>query len=80
MRSWIRCSRTSVWYEAGLAERIRNILKSRQIGATWYFAREAFIDALTTGATRSSSRPARRRRTSSSSTSSSSPRTRRVSS
>ncbi|SPK73041.1 Bacteriophage P2 GPP capsid protein Terminase, ATPase subunit [Cupriavidus taiwanensis] len=38
-----------VWYEAGLAERIRNILKSRQIGATWYFAREAFIDALTTG-------------------------------
>jgi len=38
-----------VWYEAGLTERIRNILKSRQIGATWYFAREAFIDALTTG-------------------------------
>lgn len=37
------------WYEAGQAERIRNILKSRQIGATWYFAREAFIDALTTG-------------------------------
>ncbi|WP_092600666.1 terminase ATPase subunit family protein [Ralstonia sp. 25mfcol4.1] len=37
------------WYEAGLKERIRNILKSRQIGATWYFAREAFIDALTTG-------------------------------
>ncbi|WP_066738148.1 terminase ATPase subunit family protein [Cupriavidus sp. D384] len=38
-----------VWYEAGLAERIRNILKSRQIGATWYFAREALVDALTTG-------------------------------
>ncbi|NSX15632.1 terminase ATPase subunit family protein [Cupriavidus taiwanensis] len=38
-----------VWYEAGLVERIRNILKSRQIGATWYFAREAFIDALTSG-------------------------------
>lgn len=37
------------WYEAGLRERIRNVLKSRQIGATWYFAREAFIDALTTG-------------------------------
>lgn len=37
------------WYRAGQAERIRNILKSRQIGATWYFAREAFIDALTTG-------------------------------
>lgn len=30
-------------------ERIRNILKSRQIGATWYFAREAFMDALETG-------------------------------
>ncbi|WP_197337945.1 terminase ATPase subunit family protein [Ralstonia solanacearum] len=38
-----------VWYEAGQVERIRNLLKSRQIGATWYFAREAFIDALTTG-------------------------------
>lgn len=37
------------WYRAGFKERIRNILKSRQIGATWYFAREAFIDALTTG-------------------------------
>lgn len=29
--------------------RIRDILKSRQIGATWYFAREALIDALITG-------------------------------
>lgn len=38
-----------VWQRAGEAERIRNILKSRQIGATWYFAREALIDALTTG-------------------------------
>lgn len=37
------------WYKAGLEHRIRDILKSRQIGATWYFAREAFIDALTTG-------------------------------
>lgn len=37
------------WYEAGRTERIRNLLKSRQIGATWYFAREALIDALTTG-------------------------------
>ncbi|SUC15907.1 phage terminase, ATPase subunit [Proteus vulgaris] len=37
-----------VWYRAG-QHRIRNILKSRQIGATFYFAREAFIDALTTG-------------------------------
>lgn len=32
-----------------LARRIRNILKSRQIGATYYFAREAFLDAATTG-------------------------------
>ncbi|WP_289994108.1 terminase ATPase subunit family protein [Photorhabdus laumondii] len=37
------------WYHAGLAHRIRNILKSRQIGATFFFAREALIDALTTG-------------------------------
>jgi uncharacterized protein YjcR len=37
------------WYDAGLLHRIRNLLKSRQIGATWYFAREAFIDALDTG-------------------------------
>jgi uncharacterized protein YjcR len=32
-----------------LDERIRNILKSRQIGMTFYFAREAFTDALLTG-------------------------------
>ena len=37
------------WYRAGETERIRNILKSRQIGATYYFAHEAFIDALDTG-------------------------------
>ncbi|WP_207107004.1 terminase large subunit domain-containing protein, partial [Pantoea agglomerans] len=37
------------WHKAGLTHRIRNILKSRQIGATFYFAREALIDALTTG-------------------------------
>ncbi len=37
------------WYHAGLTHRIRNILKSRQIGATFFFAREALIDALTTG-------------------------------
>lgn len=30
-------------------ERNRNILKSRQIGLTYYFAREAFTDALLTG-------------------------------
>lgn len=37
-----------VWHQAGLKERIRNLLKSRQIGATWYFAREALDDALRT--------------------------------
>jgi uncharacterized protein YjcR len=37
------------WYRAGFKQRIRNILKSRQIGATWYFAREALLDALNTG-------------------------------
>ncbi|MDR6642755.1 uncharacterized protein YjcR [Luteibacter sp. 1214] len=37
------------WYEAGQNERTRIILKSRQIGATYYFAREALIDALETG-------------------------------
>lgn len=30
-------------------KRLRNILKSRQIGATWYFAGEAFEDAALTG-------------------------------
>ncbi|MDE9455890.1 terminase ATPase subunit family protein [Xenorhabdus bovienii] len=38
-----------VWYDEGHKHRIRNILKSRQIGATYFFAREAFMDALTTG-------------------------------
>ena len=33
------------WYEAGQKHRIRNILKSRQIGATFFFAREAIVDA-----------------------------------
>ena len=37
-----------VWLRAG-HQRTRNILKSRQIGATWYFAREALTDALETG-------------------------------
>lgn len=36
------------WYRAR-DQRTRAILKSRQIGATFYFAREALIDALTTG-------------------------------
>lgn len=38
-----------LWYEVGNIHRIRNILKSRQIGATYFFAREALLDALTTG-------------------------------
>jgi len=32
-----------------LTQQIRNILKSRQIGATWYFAYEAFENAVMTG-------------------------------
>ena len=36
------------WYRAG-NQRTRVILKSRQIGATFYFAREALLDAVTTG-------------------------------
>ncbi|AKL03087.1 terminase [Enterobacter asburiae] len=32
-----------------IAQQIRNILKSRQIGATWYFAYEAFENAVMTG-------------------------------
>ncbi len=37
------------WYEAGKKYDWRMILKSRQIGATFYFAREAMVDALETG-------------------------------
>jgi hypothetical protein len=37
-----------VWFRNG-CQRTRNILKSRQIGATWYVAREALVDALETG-------------------------------
>lgn len=37
-----------VWFRNGF-ERTRMILKSRQIGATWYFAREALADAIETG-------------------------------
>src|SRR5450830_1290997 len=37
-----------VWYRNG-DQRTRAILKSRQIGATWYFAREALADAMQTG-------------------------------
>ncbi|MBW8469888.1 MAG: terminase family protein [Thiobacillus sp.] len=36
------------WLSA-IVHRIRQIIKSRQIGATWYFAREALINALETG-------------------------------
>ena len=36
------------WYENS-DQRTRVILKSRQIGATWYFAREALADAMKTG-------------------------------
>ncbi|MGB6053734.1 MAG: terminase ATPase subunit family protein [Burkholderiaceae bacterium] len=36
------------WYRNG-HQRTRMILKSRQIGATWYFAREALADAIETG-------------------------------
>ena len=36
------------WYKAG-NQRTRAILKSRQVGATYYFAREALIDATATG-------------------------------
>lgn len=38
-----------VWYQAGQEYRIRDLLKSRQIGATYFFAFEAFIDSLVTG-------------------------------
>lgn len=37
-----------VWYQA-LDQRTRVILKSRQIGATYYFAYEALMDAIDTG-------------------------------
>ncbi len=37
------------WFQARKKCRVRNILKSRQIGATWYFAREALVDAIETG-------------------------------
>jgi uncharacterized protein YjcR len=36
------------WYEAK-GHDVRDILKSRQIGATYYFSHEAFVDALLTG-------------------------------
>ncbi|MPV86918.1 hypothetical protein GCU85_09290 [Cardiobacteriales bacterium ML27] len=37
-----------LWYD-NRHQRNRQILKSRQIGATYYFAREALVDALTSG-------------------------------
>jgi len=36
------------WHQHA-SQRTRMILKSRQIGATWYFAREALADAVTSG-------------------------------
>lgn len=38
-----------VWHAAGLEHRIRDILKSRQIGATFFFSSEALEDGLETG-------------------------------
>jgi len=38
-----------LWHRARDSARIRNVVKSRQIGATLYFALEALIDAITTG-------------------------------
>ena len=37
------------WHQQYQNQRFRNILKSRQIGATFYFAREAFLNSLKTG-------------------------------
>ncbi|HFR4115527.1 TPA: terminase ATPase subunit family protein [Yersinia enterocolitica] len=37
------------WYQMGLQHRIRDILKSRQIGATFFFSREALLKALESG-------------------------------
>lgn len=37
------------WHWARYKKRRRAILKSRQIGATWYFAREALLDAVENG-------------------------------
>ena len=61
-----------VWYEAGQAA---SAAQPAQIAPDWgdLLCLEAFIDALVTGATRSSCRPANHRPTSSSSTSSSLP-------
>lgn len=38
----------AAWYQQH-DQRIRNLLKSRQIGATWYFAREALMRAIDDG-------------------------------
>ena len=54
LRSWRRFYDESFeyqlgWHKAGLEHRIRDILKSRQIGATFYFSRESLLHALKTG-------------------------------
>jgi uncharacterized protein YjcR len=57
-----------VWLRNG-HQRTRVILKSRQIGATWYFAREALADAMETGRNQIFLSASKRRRTSLSNTS-----------
>lgn len=37
------------WHAEGILYRNRNIIKSRRIGANYYFAKEALYDAMTTG-------------------------------
>jgi len=48
-KTFLRWDYQKRWFEAKDQFQIRNILKSRQIGATYYFAHEAFLDALETG-------------------------------
>ena len=77
LRSWKKssippCSTTSATGGSWKTNRIRNLLKSRQIGATFTSAREALIDALLTGRNQIFLPPVRHRLTSLSSTSSTS--------
>ena len=58
------------WYRAGLEHRIRDILKSRQIGATFYFSREALCAPVKPVITRFSVGQLKRRRMCSANTSS----------
>jgi uncharacterized protein YjcR len=45
----VRFCYQAAWSAVREDARIRNILKSRQIGATWYFAREAIVSAAVDG-------------------------------